>query len=154
MPPMGHPLTKMKSHLIEKQTLLIGKPPSRKRFPEKKQIITENLAKILEKYKWRSSFLINLQTCRLLAGNFTNIWTPSQIVFNSILTPKPSPSCIYLNPHPPPPCSQHLWETLGYLPIGEMGNFAGTGIFMRWWESEEEWFWPFKPFLKLENNIL
>ena len=32
----------------------------------------------------------------------------------------------------------------GYLPIGEMGNFAGREIFLWWWESEEEWFWPFK----------
>ena len=53
-----------------------------------------------------------------------------------------------------PPCSQHLWETLGYLPIGEMWNFAGRGIFMWLWESEEERFWSVKPLLKLKNNIL
>ena len=27
--------------------------------------------------------------------------------------------------------------------------FAGRGIVMWWWESEKEWFWPFKPFLKV-----
>ena len=27
--------------------------------------------------------------------------------------------------------------------------FAGRGIVMWWWESEEEWFWPFKPFLEV-----
>ena len=63
--------------------------------------------------------------------------------FNSILPPPPIS----------PPCSQHLWEALGYLPIGEMGNVARRGIFMWWLESEEEWFWPFKSFLKLKNNI-
>ena len=42
----------------------------------------------------------------------------------------------------------------GYLPIGEMGNFAGRGTFMCWWKSEEEWFWPFKPFLELKYNIV
>ena len=42
----------------------------------------------------------------------------------------------------------------GYLPIGEMGNLTGRGIFMLWWESVDEWFWPFKPFLELKNNIV
>ena len=42
----------------------------------------------------------------------------------------------------------------GYLPIGEIENFDGREIFMWWWESEEEWFWPFKPILELKNNIL
>ena len=69
-----------------------------------------------------SSFLVNLQACRLIAGNFTSIWAPSQIFFKSIPSPNP--------PNPPyvliqvPQCSQHLWEALGYLPIEEMENFA------------------------------
>ena len=48
-----------------------------------------------------SSFLVNLQACRLIAGNFTSIWTPSQIFFNSILPPLPppqSPLCIDSSP--------------------------------------------------------
>ena len=39
-----------------------------------------NLAKIVEKYVWRSSFLVKLQVCRLKAVNF-NKWTPSQVFF-------------------------------------------------------------------------
>ena len=38
-----------------------------------------NLAKILKKYVW-SSFLVKLQACRFIAGNF-NKWTPSQVFF-------------------------------------------------------------------------
>ena len=41
------------------------------------------------------------------------------------------------------------WE---YLPIEEMENFAWSGFFMWWWESGKQWFWPFKPFLKLKSN--
>ena len=32
----------------------------------------------------------------------------------------------------------NFYVVVGYLPIAEMGNFAGKGIFMWWWESEEE----------------
>ena len=49
MPPMGH-LSPLKNNPLEKA-----------------QIATSNLAKILEKYVWRSSFLANLQACRLIA---------------------------------------------------------------------------------------
>ena len=42
----------------------------------------------------------------------------------------------------------------GYLLIREMGNFAGRGIFIWWWEPEEEWFWPFKHFLEWKNNTV
>ena len=35
---------------------------------------------------WRSSFLVNLQACRLIAGNFTIKWTPSQVFFDNILS--------------------------------------------------------------------
>ena len=70
----------------------------------------------------RSSFLVNLQACRLIAGNFTIKWTPSQVFFNRILS---LPPCIDLKPSPSNfeepllPCSQNLWETLGLLWRGE-----------------------------------
>ena len=51
------------------------------------------------------------------------------------LSPPPNPPYVSIQV---PPCSQHLWEALGYLPIVEMGNFAVRGIFMWWLESEEE----------------
>ena len=71
---------------------------------------------------WRSSFLVNLKACRLTAGSFTNIWTPSQVFFSRILNfPPPNlPPCIDSSS----PCTQQLWETLGFLPIGEVGNFS------------------------------
>ena len=65
------------------------KHPSMKWFLEKAQIVTENLAKILQKYVWRSSFLVNLQVCWLIAGNFIIKWIPSQAFFDSILSPLP-----------------------------------------------------------------
>ena len=34
----------------------------------------------------------------------------------------------------------NFYVVVGYLSIGEMGNFAGRGIFMWWLESEEELF--------------
>ena len=47
----------------------------------------------------RSSFLVNLQACRLIAGNSTNIWTPPQIFFNIILPPPPiSPPMYWFKP--------------------------------------------------------
>ena len=46
---------------------------------------------------WRSLFLVNLQACRLITGNFTIKRTPSQVLFDSILTPPPMlPACIEL----------------------------------------------------------
>ena len=103
------------------------KHPSMKWFLEKAQsIIIRNLSKILQKYVWRSSFLVHLHACRLIAGNFTMKWTPSQSFFNSILSPNYAPPCIDLSPSPikfwrapplPPPCSQHLWEILGLCGI-------------------------------------
>ena len=47
---------------------------------------------------WRSSFLINLQAYRLIAGNVTIKWTPSQTFFDSILSPPMLPPCIDLSP--------------------------------------------------------
>ena len=78
---------------------------------------------------WRSSFLVNLQACRLIAGNFTNIWTPSQIFFNSILPPPPNlPPCIDSNlPHP-----THVLNTCGNPGISAHwgdGKFCWEGNF-------------------------
>ena len=79
---------------------------------------------------WRSSFCVKkfiLQTCRLIASNFTIKQTPSQVFFDSILSPSPMlPLCFNLSPPPsnfeepplpPPPsaCPQHLWETLLFV---------------------------------------
>ena len=36
----------------------------------------------------------------------------------------------------------------------EIPNFASWGFFTGWWESELEWFRPFKPYTKLNKNIL
>ena len=50
---------------------------------------------------WRSSFLANLQSCRLIASNFAIKWTPSQVFFDSILSPPMLlPPCIDLSPPP------------------------------------------------------
>ena len=89
---------------------------------------------------WRSSFLVNLEACRLVAGNFTIKWTHSQVFFDSMLSSLHAPLMLWLKPAPPsnfeepPPsigggtassCSQHLWETLlnGY-DIQKLGSFA------------------------------
>ena len=67
---------------------------------------------------WRSSFLVNLEGCRLIAGNFTIKWTTSQVLFNSILSSLHASPMFWLKPSyqllrsPPPSCSQLLWETL------------------------------------------
>ena len=100
MPPMGH------------------LPPLKNNPLEKAQIATSNLAKILEKYVWRSSFLANLEACRLIASNFSIKWTPSQAVFDSILSSSHASLMFWFKPPPPsnfedpPPRSQHQWETL------------------------------------------
>ena len=38
----------------------------------------------------------------------------------------------------------------GIHPVGGIKNFAGINFFIRWWEPEEEWFWPLRPFSKLK----
>ena len=43
---------------------------------------------------WKSSFLVKSQLCRLLAGNFTNKWTPSQQTLSHELC-----DCRYMPPH-------------------------------------------------------
>ena len=74
-----------------------------------------NLAKILEKCVWRSSFLVNLQACRIIAGNFTIKWTPSQVFFDRILSPPHAPPMYWAPPHVlntcGKPCSVCLYET-------------------------------------------
>ena len=49
---------------------------------------------------WRSSFLVNLQAFRLIAGNFTIKWTPSPVFFDSILSCPMLPSCFDLSAPP------------------------------------------------------
>ena len=79
---------------------------------------------IIEKFVWRSSFLVNFQACRLIGCNFTDRWTPSQVFFNTVLS-LPCSTHVFNQATPnqmlksPPPCSQHLWETLSALPITE-----------------------------------
>ena len=79
-----------------------------------------NLAKILEKYVWRSSFSVKLQACRLIAANFTNRWTPSffkgfYLDFkNTILSP-PSPLSHAPTMYWLKPC----YQILKSLPNGE-----------------------------------
>ena len=88
------------------------KHPSMKWFLEKaQQRITQNLAKILEKYVWRSSFLVvNLQACRLIK------WTPSHVFFDNILSPPHAPPMYWLKPPSPIKfwrASPHVLNTCG-----------------------------------------
>ena len=58
----------------------------------------------------------------------------------------------------PPP---HVLNTCGkpwdICPLGGWEILLGGGFLCRgsniWWESEEEWLWPFKSFLKLKNKL-
>ena len=125
MPPMGHPPPlKNKATPSEKQPPppINVKHSSMKWFLEKAQsIIIRNLAKILQKYVWRSSFLVHLHAYRLIAGNLTMKWTPSQLFFDSILNPNYAPPCIDLSPSPikfwraPPPLNtcEKSWGCVG-----------------------------------------
>ena len=64
---------------------------------------------------WRSSFLVNLQACRLITNNFTIKWTASQVFFSTILSLPPIlPPCFELSP-PPPPSSIKFWRAPHYL---------------------------------------
>ena len=88
------------------------KHPSMKWFLEKaQQRITQNLAKILEKYVWRSSFLVvNLQACRLIK------WTPSHVFFDNILSPPHAPPMYWLKLPSPTKfwrASPHVLNTCG-----------------------------------------
>ena len=66
----------------------------------RKSTIINNLKSLLKKYVWRSSFLVNLEACRLIAGNFTIRWTPSQVFFDKILSSAHAPPMFWLkSPH-------------------------------------------------------
>ena len=40
-----------------------------------------------------------------------------------------------------------------FVPVETNGKFCLGIFFIGWWEPEEEWFWPFKPFLKLKTTF-
>ena len=42
------------------------------------------------------------------------------------------------------------WDPPPSSPWGGIKNFAGMNFFIRWWEPEEEWFWPLGLFSKLK----
>ena len=78
---------------------------------------------------WGSSFLVHLQAFRLMAGNFTIKWTPSQVFLDSILSSLHAPLLFWLKPpsirgggSTAPPCSQHLWKTLNFVLTLEAGG--------------------------------
>ena len=127
------------------------KPSSRKWLLEK--TINNNLKfskKILKNYVWRSSFLTNLQACRLIAGNFTNIWTPWQVFFNSILSPLNLPHVLIQVPP--------IFSIL----VGNPGICAHWGDMKFCWEGNfyvVVGIWRgailiSQTFVKLKNNIL
>ena len=49
---------------------------------------------------WRSLFLVHLESCRLIGGNFTIKLTPSQVFFDSILSSPHAPPCFDLSTPP------------------------------------------------------
>ena len=71
---------------------------------------------------WRSWFLTNLKACRLIAG-FTNIWTPWQVFFNSILSPLNLPHILIQVPS--------IFSTL----VGNPGICAHWGDMKFCWEG-------------------
>ena len=91
-----------------------------------------NLAKTVEKYVWRSSFLVNFQACSLIADNYTNRWTPSQIFFNSILSPPCFPHVLTQALPPLPP--SNFEEPPHFSP--PVGNPAYTHQALK-----ERWHW-------------
>ena len=87
-------------------------------FWDSSTIINSLKSKILEKYIWRISFLVNLQACRLIASNLTNRWTLSQVFFNSVLSSPCSPHILTQAPPPPLPSNfeeppTHVLNTSG-----------------------------------------
>ena len=68
---------------------------------------------------WRSSFLVNLQACRLIAGNFTIKWTPPQVFFDSILSSPHAPLMFWLKP----PLIK-FWRAMFATPVGNPGDLA------------------------------
>ena len=79
---------------------------------------------------WRSSFLVNLEACRLIVGSSTNIWTPSQVFFNSNLTTPAPPISLHVSIlDPPPHRPQHIFLT----PVGN------PGISVHWRDEKFCW---------------
>ena len=126
-PPMGgHPHLKMKPPIWKTIPPLKPETPFHEMIP-RRSTTNNNLksSKILEKYVWRSSFLVNLEACRLIAGNFTIKWTPSHVFFDCILSSPHAPPMCWLKPPllsnfeggrgTALPCLQHLWETLNIV---------------------------------------
>ena len=100
------------------------KAPFHEMIPGKSTINNNlNLIKIVQKYVWKSLFLVNLQPCRrqlyyqmnTVSGIFRQHFKPLAML----------PPCIDLSSHPSdfeespllPKCSQHLWETLPCIDI-------------------------------------
>ena len=60
--------------------------------------------------------------------------------------------------YPPPPTSpatssklhKSVWNSS--YPCKNTQIFLGVWV-LGWWESDEEWFWPFEPFLKLKTTF-
>ena len=80
-----------------------------------------------------SSFLVNLEACRLTAGNFTIKWTTSQVYFASILRSPHALPCFDLMP--PPSNSEeppHVCNTFGkpcfWWWKGQWGSYKGTSF--------------------------
>ena len=79
--------------------------------------------------------LVNLQACRIIVDNFTNKRTPSQVFFDSILSPPHALPIHWLNPSSqilksPPP---HVLNTCGKSWAG--GRDGGGGDDMNLGES-------------------
>ena len=66
---------------------------------------------------WRSSLLVNLEDCRIIADKFTIKWTLSQIFFDNILSSPHAPSMFWLKPPPAPP-HQILRIPMFATPVG------------------------------------
>ena len=123
-------------------------------------MITHNLAK----YVWGSSFLVHLQAFRLMAGNFTIKWTPSQVFLDSILSSLHAPLLFWLKPpsirgggSTAPPCSQHLWKTLNFVLTLEAGGAKNAPKLPS--KYLKDWIWKIKQYLNyilmiINQNIL
>ena len=101
------PLIWKTNHPLKDETLFHEMIP-------RKSTIINNLKSLLKKYVWRSSFLVNLEDCRLIAGNFTIRWTPSQVFFDKILSSAHAPPMFWLKfPHVCNTCGKPYYEHKG-----------------------------------------
>ena len=102
LPPHAPHFTQKWSPPIWKRTPppLKHETPFHEMIPRKSTINNNLQSKILEKDAWRSSFLVNLEACRLIACNFFIKWTPSQVFFDSILSSPNALPCFDLSPPP------------------------------------------------------